>query len=141
MNLRHFILTKHSRKSTVDDDEISSESGGDDPSSYYYLPNPLDSLDDKSVEPRREIHRIPTFAVFHKLAPGKGIPHTFVGESYLSSTTTKGLIHVSRQALSANGLLFLVSSYVTACLFLSHILIISNPLRYSCRSAFSPCQE
>jgi KUP system potassium uptake protein len=97
MNLRHFILSKHSGKS-IADDEISSENGGDEPPSYYYLPNALEvSLDDKSVEPRREgIQRIPTFAVFHKLAPGKGIPHTFVGESYLSLTTTKRLIHVSR---------------------------------------------
>jgi len=76
MNLRHFIYPN--RKPQTDDD-ISSE--GDYPPSYYYTMRKELSdvpIDEKSTEQRREIQRIPTFAIFHKLTPGKGIPHTFV---------------------------------------------------------------
>ena len=31
------------------------------------------------VEERRELVRINTCAVFHKLSPGKGVPHSFIG--------------------------------------------------------------
>jgi KUP system potassium uptake protein len=76
MNLRHFI---HSNKKPQSDDDVSSE--GDYPVSYYYTirnPSVDGSVDEKTTELRREIQRIPTFAIFHKLAVGKGVPHTFV---------------------------------------------------------------
>ena len=78
MNLRHFI---YSNKKTQSDDDDSSE--GDYPLSYYYTkrnPSVDEPIDDKTTEPKREIQRIPTFAIFHKLAVGKGVPHTFVGK-------------------------------------------------------------
>jgi KUP system potassium uptake protein len=78
MNLRHFIYPN--RKSNTEDD-ISSE--GDFPPAYHYtMRKDLSDvpIDEKSTGQRREIQRIPTFAIFHKLTPGKGIPHTFVGE-------------------------------------------------------------
>jgi KUP system potassium uptake protein len=80
MNLRRFIGSNESEKPHSDDD-ASSESDYH-PLSYYYIQNPLldGPIDEKTVEQRREIQRIPTFAIFHKLAPGKGVPHTFVGE-------------------------------------------------------------
>ena len=79
MNLRHFIRSNESEKPHSDDD-IASES--DYPLSYYYIQNPSSDgpTDDKAVEQRKEIPRILTFAIFHKLASGKGVPHTFVGE-------------------------------------------------------------
>jgi KUP system potassium uptake protein len=78
MNLRHFIRSDESKIPNSDDD-VSSED--DYPLSYYYIQNPSSDgpIDDKAVEQRRDIQRIPTFAIFHKLASGKGVPHTFVG--------------------------------------------------------------
>ena len=77
MNLRHFIRADDDKPS---DDDSSLES--EYPKKYYYSPNnPSEKfVDDKVVEERKEIQRIPTFAIFHKLALGKGVPHTFVGE-------------------------------------------------------------
>lgn len=77
VNLRHFIRADDDKPS---DDDSSLES--EYPKKYYYSPNnPSEKfVDDKVVEERKEIQRIPTFAIFHKLALGKGVPHTFVGE-------------------------------------------------------------
>jgi hypothetical protein len=36
-------------------------------------------LDDATNE-ATDLIRVPTFAVFHKLTAGKGVPHTFYGE-------------------------------------------------------------
>ena len=93
MNLRHFIVSNDSRKQhSDDDDEVSSDS--DFPPSYYYIQNPSEGpFSEKTVDQRREIQRIPTFAIFHKLAVGKGIPHTFVGEFALLDNRQS--IHVS----------------------------------------------
>ena len=72
-------------KKPQSDDDASLED--DYPSYYYTLQNPPNnSFSDKPVELRREIQRIGTFAIFHKLAPGKGIPHTFVGEFVFFAT-------------------------------------------------------
>jgi len=78
MNLRHFIGINESKK-PVSDDDISTEA--EYPLSYYYIQNPLmyGPFDEKTTEQRVDIERIPTFAIFHKLASGKGVPHTFVG--------------------------------------------------------------
>ncbi|KAF9013196.1 potassium transporter [Cyathus striatus] len=89
-NLRHFIqqsekpggLTLHDS----DDDGITTEDHDTDASEYpmfYYLaPNSRSASPDageKVVEERKELQRIPTCAVFHKIAQGRGVPHTFVG--------------------------------------------------------------
>ena len=96
MNLRHFIGSSESKKPISDNDDVTSEV--DYPLSYHYIPNPrLDGpIDDKTVtvEQRMEIQRIPTFAIFHKLASGKGVPHTFVGV-FAYFTTLRRSIHVS----------------------------------------------
>jgi KUP system potassium uptake protein len=94
MNLRHFIGSSESEKPISDNDDVTSEV--EYPLSYYCIQNPrLDGpIDDKAVEQRMEIQRIPTFAIFHKLASGKGVPHTFVGE-FAYFTTLLRLIHVS----------------------------------------------
>ena len=78
MNLRRFI---HSNKESQFNDDVSFES--DSPLSYYYTmrnPSVDGRIHDKTTELRREIQRIPTFAIFHKLSVGKGVPHTFVGK-------------------------------------------------------------
>ena len=83
MNLRHFIgSSAESKKPISDNDDVTSDSEVDYPLSYYYIQNPPlhGPIDDKTVDQRMEIQRIPTFAIFHKLASGKGVPHTFVGE-------------------------------------------------------------
>jgi KUP system potassium uptake protein len=96
MNLRHFIGSSESKKpiSASNNDDVTSEV--DCPPPHYYIQNPrLDGpIDDKTVEQGMEIQRIPTFAIFHKLASGKGVPHTFVGE-FAYFTTLRRLIHVS----------------------------------------------
>ena len=66
MNLQHFIRPN--------DEE------GEYPQSYYYTQNQSEDINNKAMEQRKEILRIPTLALFHKLVPGKGVPHTFVGE-------------------------------------------------------------
>ena len=95
MNLRHFIRSNDAKKEPSDDDEVSETSEGDPPPSYYYIQNLLEGpIGDKAIEQRRELQRIPTFAIFHKIALGKGVPHTFVGESPFL-TIIERLIHVS----------------------------------------------
>jgi hypothetical protein len=93
MNLRHFIGLNESKKPLSDDDNSSV---AEYPLSYYYVQNPsmYGPIDEKTVERRIEIERIPTFAIFHKLASGKGVPHTFVGEFVLFMTFWR-FIHVS----------------------------------------------
>ena len=48
---------------------------------YYYFAR--DKLANESArdqtEDRKELVRIPTCAIFHKFASGKGVPHSFVG--------------------------------------------------------------
>lgn len=50
---------------------------------YYYTSRDTDShhgkVSDSPTEIQRELSRIPTCAVFHKIASGAGVPHTFVG--------------------------------------------------------------
>lgn len=79
MNLRHFIYPNDKKLNS--DDDNSSEEVDHPPSYFYSIQNPQYGplTDDKGVE-RREIGRIPTFAIFHKLAVGKGVPHSFVCE-------------------------------------------------------------
>jgi hypothetical protein len=45
---------------------------------YYYSVRDKIASDERD-EDRRELVRIPTCAVFHKFASGKGVPHSFVG--------------------------------------------------------------
>ena len=69
-------------KKPLSDDDISSEA--EYPLSYYYIQNPsmYGPISDKTIEQRIQIERIPTFAIFHKIASGKGVPHTFVGKFF-----------------------------------------------------------
>ena len=58
------------------------ESDDSDPvDRYYYLARDKNASDSIHGEPedRRELVRIPTCAIFHKFASGKGVPHSFVG--------------------------------------------------------------
>jgi len=81
MNLGHFIGHSPKGGSHVVDDQSSD----DHDTSYYFLPNDTNSfnnqkvVDEKSAE-RKELQRIPSCAVFHKIASGKGVPHTFIGK-------------------------------------------------------------
>jgi KUP system potassium uptake protein len=45
---------------------------------YYYSVHDKIASEERD-EDRRELVRIPTCAVFHKFASGKGVPHSFVG--------------------------------------------------------------
>ncbi|KIK69708.1 hypothetical protein GYMLUDRAFT_34109 [Collybiopsis luxurians FD-317 M1] len=79
-NLRHFIWREDKKvnKNEANDEDIQEEEEPD--SAYYYLPTQTFSSRDEglSIE-KRELTRIPTMAVFHKLTVGRGVPHTFVG--------------------------------------------------------------
>jgi len=84
MNLRHFIH-QDSKNSGVssDEDEISDQQ--DDISYFFYKESPAATLSDsKFVEEntgeRKDLQRIQSCAVFHKIASGKGVPHTFIGK-------------------------------------------------------------
>lgn len=84
-NLRHFIhhdadqsdQDKDNGVAEVEDDLSISDS---DPT-YYYMPRVSEKADTGEVtkKDRKKLQRIPTVAVFHKIAQGKGVPHTFIG--------------------------------------------------------------
>lgn len=94
-NLKDFIqrdeksrVTIHLEANTPSDntiaDDITEEpyddSDDDTPSdafsTYYYI----DTVSPKGKEPeRRELARIPTCAIFHKITEGRGVPHSFIG--------------------------------------------------------------
>ena len=48
---------------------------------YFYLAHDKNKNDSilERPEDRRELVRIPTCAIFHKFAAGRGVPHSFVG--------------------------------------------------------------
>ncbi|KIK08027.1 hypothetical protein K443DRAFT_86126 [Laccaria amethystina LaAM-08-1] len=78
MNLRHFI-SPDEKASEANYDEDGEELDPELPP-YFYLPSPAEkAAGEKMVEERRMLQRIPTCAVFHKIASGKGVPHTFIG--------------------------------------------------------------
>lgn len=89
MNLRHFIRPDAKTSENVHDhdspdEEITTDTEELDnrPQTYHYLPYHSDKvLGEKMIEEKKELQRIPTCAVFHKIAQGKGVPHTFIGES------------------------------------------------------------
>jgi KUP system potassium uptake protein len=77
MNLRHLIGQARRRSaSPIEEGEI-----------YYYLRDHASHTsekgtgDDESVEDdkRKELPRIDSCAVFHKITSGRGVPHTFSG--------------------------------------------------------------
>ena len=85
-NLRHFIVTGEKGQVapptrdlgrpgsiTSEVDEADSDYVQEQ---YYYFPRDKTATED---EDRRELVRIPTCAIFHKFAAGKGVPHSFVG--------------------------------------------------------------
>ena len=81
MNLRHFVRQLHKDGSNVVDDQSSEHRD----TSYYFLRNDSNSysdqkiIDEKSAD-RTDLQRIPSCAVFHKIASGQGVPHTFIGK-------------------------------------------------------------
>ncbi|KAG6848963.1 hypothetical protein H0H93_012435 [Arthromyces matolae] len=80
-NLRHFI--HQGAKSTAVNLKVQPEfsSDTDSDSVLYYVPGLRDNTDPgKFAElEKRELQRIPTCAVFHKVAEGRGVPHSFIG--------------------------------------------------------------
>ncbi|KAG6860099.1 hypothetical protein C0995_015732 [Termitomyces sp. Mi166 len=79
-NLRHFIHQGSKGSSTGGNSEVEEE-GSETDSTFYYVPGIREGTDPGKITEleRREIQRIPTCAVFHKVAEGKGVPHTFIG--------------------------------------------------------------
>ena len=63
---------------SVNDELYESESVQD---RYYYLARDKTASSSIQEQPddRRELVRIPTCAIFHKFAAGRGVPHSFVG--------------------------------------------------------------
>jgi len=72
MNLRHFI--QHGDGSPDDKEDV--EEDDDDATLYYTSDTFLDGM--PGIE-RKKLNRIPSCSVFHKIAGGKGVPHTFIG--------------------------------------------------------------
>lgn len=89
-NLRHFIVsgekgevtipTNEKAQSVASDNEEHDELASVQERYYYFARDKTisDSLHEQA-EDRRELVRIPTCAIFHKFASGKGVPHSFVG--------------------------------------------------------------
>lgn len=94
-NLRHFIHINngpHDQYTLHPQAEVQfegdSQEDNEKPDSvgtptYYYLSHDAEIHHRKDpnsqAEVRRELARIPTCAVFHKIASGSGVPHTFMG--------------------------------------------------------------
>ncbi|EIN06328.1 potassium transporter [Punctularia strigosozonata HHB-11173 SS5] len=92
-NLRHFIVPGEAGEIALhvgnahgyqEDNAIASEEDrglSPIPHEYYYMADPDkgNSFNDFPDEERRQLVRIPTCAIFHKLSSGKGVPHSFVG--------------------------------------------------------------
>ncbi|KJA24112.1 hypothetical protein HYPSUDRAFT_39258 [Hypholoma sublateritium FD-334 SS-4] len=77
MNLRHFIRQKQAE--AVLDDGSTTESTD---MTYYMIKEPAGNpevTDEKTGRGLTELVRIPTCAIFHKIASGQGVPHTFTG--------------------------------------------------------------
>jgi len=77
MNLRHFIRQKQSE---VERDDGSSSEPSE--TTYYMLNDGsgrAEVMDEKTGRELTEITRIPSCAIFHKIASGQGVPHTFTG--------------------------------------------------------------
>lgn len=100
-NLRHFIVAKGGDEDVtyrLPGGEVIEaagpiEEGGpnvhyvDQVESYYYMAPKIDpSISDEKAdyvdEEKKDLVRISTCAIFHKLSAGMGVPHSFVGESY-----------------------------------------------------------
>ncbi len=97
-NLRDFIRKDEKLQVTfhldgdAENDAVDDEVDDDDDdtysiSRYYYVPHPSASSSavDGDAHPKallrqRELVRIPTCAVFHKIAEGQGVPHSFIGK-------------------------------------------------------------
>lgn len=115
-NLRHFIQQDQKNNATLQlgttddnsiegEDEVTMES---DPT-YYYVSNEKHSLDSSGdMDDKRKLMRIPTCAVFHKIARGKGVPHTFIGECYYLFPSTAALTRTGFQGSFGSGLHSLV---------------------------------
>ncbi|PPQ76542.1 hypothetical protein CVT26_013241 [Gymnopilus dilepis] len=86
-NLNHFIYMSRRPSSPKPRDHEESdeqETGEEDEEKSYYFYDARnmgvsdDSMKEKIGE-KRELQRIPSAAVFHKIASGRGVPHTFIG--------------------------------------------------------------
>lgn len=99
-NLRHFIraadeddpnsalyaIPEDGRADTVTEDvteDIASFSGGEKKSNYYFVDEDNLGIKLDADHEKVTLARVNTCAIFHKLTHGKGVPHTFMGESYL----------------------------------------------------------
>ena len=80
MNLRDFVRQSHKGGSNDVDDQSSE----DHDTSYYFLQDMNNLKDQKIVDEKnvdkKELQRIPSCTVFHKIASGQGVPHTFIGK-------------------------------------------------------------
>ena len=89
-NLRHFIVTSEKGEIAMpglqipnsiasDRDELEESVSVEE--RYYYLARDKSATDSvqEHAEDRKELVRIPTCAIFHKFAAGRGVPHSFVG--------------------------------------------------------------
>jgi KUP system potassium uptake protein len=88
-NLRHFIISGEKGEEValplgapqpiISDADDVTEAESVQQSYYYYARDRTTADPVERDEDRRELVRIPTCAVFHKFASGKGVPHSFVG--------------------------------------------------------------
>lgn len=82
MNLRHFIRQKHAEITLDDGSSIDSAEV-----TYYITKKSSGHTveNEKVGRELTEITRIPSCAIFHKIASGQGVPHTFTGERGLTA--------------------------------------------------------
>ncbi|KAG7440895.1 potassium transporter [Guyanagaster necrorhizus] len=66
-------------KNDAAEDEDDGEDDGDTITRYYCVSHPSETTSSAVDIEQRELVRIPTCAVFHKIAEGQGVPHTFIG--------------------------------------------------------------
>ncbi|KAG6916310.1 hypothetical protein DXG01_007358 [Tephrocybe rancida] len=83
-NLRHFIRHGGKASGALSEKygiEEAGSSASDSDSTFYYTPGLDENRGTGEIAPAdlRPLQRIPTCAIFHKIAEGKGVPHTFIG--------------------------------------------------------------
>ncbi|KAF8918970.1 potassium transporter [Mucidula mucida] len=89
-NLREFIqrdeksrvtirLEPHGSESETEDVLMDDAPQSDEASTYYYIDSVSSKGSHNQLAQRRELARIPTCAVFHKITEGSGVPHSFIG--------------------------------------------------------------
>ncbi|KAG8949506.1 hypothetical protein FRC00_008099, partial [Tulasnella sp. 408] len=86
-------------KSQGEDDEVEED---DDTETSIKAHHTLYLVPEEPSQPRRQLARLPTCAVFHKLTSGRGVPHTFYGFLRQWPSLPRVVIFLSVKTMNVN---------------------------------------